>query len=67
MTDEERATSTIAADTTSASVPPAAPDGQLSDEDLSKVAGGAGSDMQAVSNIEKTRHDTAMNTIRNMT
>ena len=43
--------------------PPAAQDGvELTDEQLDKVAGG----FQALSNVMKTRHDTAKNSISNL-
>ena len=39
---------------------------ELSDEDLGKVAGGTGETVSAVSNVLKTRHDTAKNSISNV-
>ena len=45
----------------------ARPDGvELTDEELDKVAGGQGAEFTSVSNVLKTRHDTAKNSISNI-
>lgn len=49
-------------------VPPVAektPDGELTDAQLTSVSGGAGA-FTSVSNVLKTRHDTAKNSINNI-
>jgi hypothetical protein len=40
--------------------------GELTDEQLDKVSGGQGAEFTSVSNVLKTRHDTANNTISNI-
>ncbi len=43
------------------------PDGvELTDEQLDKVSGGQGAEFTSVSNVLKTRHDTAKNSISNL-
>jgi hypothetical protein len=65
MADENHATQTNPSDATSTAAPITVPDGELSDDDLSNVAGGTGAATQ-MSDIEKSRHDTATSTIQNM-
>ena len=40
--------------------------GELTDEQLDKVSGGQASEFSSVSNVLKTRHDTAKNSISNV-
>lgn len=40
--------------------------GELTDEQLDKVSGGQGAEFTSVSNVLKTRHDTAKNSISNV-
>jgi hypothetical protein len=40
--------------------------GELTDEQLDKVSGGQGAEFTSVSNVLKTRHDTAKNSISNI-
>jgi len=40
--------------------------GELTDEQLDKVSGGQGAEFTSVSNVLKTRHDTAKNSIGNV-
>jgi bacteriocin-like protein len=40
--------------------------GELTDEELDKVSGGQGAEFTSVSNVLKTRHDTAKNSISNI-
>jgi hypothetical protein len=44
----------------------ARPEGELTDEQLDKVSGGQGAEFTSVSNVLKTRHDTAKNSISNV-
>lgn len=41
--------------------------GELTDEQLDKVSGGQATEFTSVSNVLKTRHDTAKNSISNVT